>query len=71
MLNPYSAVPTKKNTHAKAYIDKTKILSIFDMQFPLSELRRSASARMNGNITEGRGQTMSLYRLKGGLCLHH
>jgi len=33
------------------------------MQFPLSELRRSASARLDGKSREGRGQTMRLCHL--------
>ena len=37
------------------------------MQFPLSELRRSASARLDGRSREDRGQTMRLCHLWKGI----
>jgi len=55
MLKPYSAVPTNKRTHTNSHINKTTET--------VSELRRSASARLDGKSRESRGQTMRLCHL--------
>ena len=67
MLKPYSAVPTNKSTHVKACIHKNRQMSVFEMQFPLSEIRRSATARIDGRGTKDPGQTMSLCHLWKGI----